>query len=370
VRRLHIRAWFIEYLIQKESLEPPSYAVTSKRWMARHLRLPSTPLRITPSSSGRSSAARDILESMTTAVRFMTHVTEYSFEWRDLSPTADTLAFLAAARTAFGVSLRKLTLHAQLANFVNLLSTVDFDNLEELELHFDHDPGDAAAADDQSGNLLRDSIAPFVNHFRRSIGSLLISSASKMDLSPLFLALHEFPHLHKFVARVAFDAAHLSDPTGLVQILRTNSDTITSVELSRSFAASSDAMPDPRSTWTDVSQATASDPTVLVNLAALRIPALEPFDSTLACLRRSANTLTSLCLVDHFLREHELIQLVQIFSHRPFDTGLKSLHVGVAYLTPAVFDLLASRLPGLLKLNLVVSDTTLSGATVRLFFPQ
>ncbi|KAJ7472018.1 hypothetical protein FB451DRAFT_1251692 [Mycena latifolia] len=356
VRRLHVRAWFIEYLIRKESLEPPSYVVSSKRWVSRHLRLPSTPLRIAPSASGRSSAARDILQSMTAAVRLMTEVTEYSFEWRDLSPTADTLQFLAAARTAFGVSLRKLTLHAQLVNFSNLLSTVDFDNLEELELYFDHDSGDTGT-DDQSGDLLRDSIAPFVNHFRRSLGSLLLSSSSKTDLSPLFYALQPFPHLHKFVARLAFDAAHLSDPRGLARILHTNSETISNLELGRSFAASSDADPDPRSTWAGLTTALVLDPAVLANLTALKIPALHDFDATLACLQRSADTLTSLSLVDYFLTERELTELVQVFSHRPFDASLRYLHIGVAYLTPVVFDLLASRLPGLLNLNLVVSDT-------------
>ncbi|KAJ7119688.1 hypothetical protein C8R44DRAFT_706574 [Mycena epipterygia] len=356
VRRLHVRAWFIEYLIQKESLVPPSYVATSKRWLSRHLRLPSTPLRIESSTSGRSSAARDILESMTAAVRLMTQVTEYSFEWRDLSPTADTLRFLTAARLAFGVSLRKLTLHAQLGNFTNLLSTVDFDNLEELELNFDHDPGDVRA----DVALLRDSIAPFVNHFRRSLGTLLISSASKMDLSPLFYALAPFPRLRKFAAHVAFDSAHLSDPGGLVRILRTNSDTISSVQLGRSFAASSDEALDLRSTWSGLSTAMESDPAVLSNLAALKIPALRNFDATIACLRRSANTLTSLCLVDYFLTERELVELVQIFSHRPFDAGLKSLHIGVAYMTPDLLDFLASRLPGLLNLNLVLSGLTMA----------
>ncbi|KAJ7689012.1 hypothetical protein B0H17DRAFT_1067482 [Mycena rosella] len=363
VRRLHVRAWFIEYLIRKESLEPPSYGVSTKRWVSRHLRLPSSPIRITPSASGRSSAARDILESMTEAVRLMAHVTEYSFEWRDLSPTADTLKFLNAARTGFGVSLRKLTLHAQLGNFTNLLSTVDFDNLEELELHFDHDLRDAKTGD-QSRDLLRDAIAPFVNHFRRSIRCLLISSASTTDLSPLFYALNPFPHLRKFVARLAFDAVHLSDPRGLVRILRTNSDTISSVELGRSFASSSDVAPDPRSTWLGLTSALTLDLAVLVNLTTLKIPLLQDFDATIACLRRSADTLTSLCLIDYFLAERELVELVQIFSHRPFDAGLKYLHVGVAYITPDVFDLLASRLPGLLNLNLVLLDATLSEVAV------
>ncbi|KAJ7666948.1 hypothetical protein DFH06DRAFT_1185119 [Mycena polygramma] len=351
VRRLHVRAWFIEYLVKKESLTPLSPVVTSKRWVSRHLRL--LP-RVAPSTGGKSSPARDILESMTQAVRLMTQVTEYSFEWRDLSPTADTMGFLSAARAAFGVSLRKLTLHAQLGNFNTLLSTVDFDNLEELELSFDHDH----TISPQSADLLRDEIAPFVNHFRRSIGSLLISSASKADLSPLFHAFQEFPYLHKLVVRVAFDTAHLADPGGLVEILRTNSASLTSVELGWSFAAIPDEAHQPPSTWGAFSAALTSVPSVFVNLLSLKMPSLLTFDGTMTCLRPSSDTLTSLCLIDHFLREQELLELVQLFAHRPFDTGLQTLYICLANFGVETLDLLANRLPGLRNLNLVLTTTT------------
>ncbi|KAJ7773634.1 hypothetical protein DFH07DRAFT_801322 [Mycena maculata] len=346
VRRLHVRAWFIEYLIQRESLMAPSCVVNSTRWLSRRLRRPST------STSSPLSTGHDILASMTTAVRLMTQVTEYSFEWRDLSPTTDTLRFLTATRTAFGASLRKLTLHAPLANFANLLSTVDFENLEELELHFDHDNH----VDAHSAKLLRETIAPFVNHFRRSIWSLLIASASKMDLSPLLSALEEFPHLRTFRAYLAFDAAHLADPRGLVQILRLNSETLLNVELARSFVASSDAAPNPASTWPALSLALSSERNALLNLRTLRLPLLATFDATMVCLRKSADTLTRLCLVDSFLTEKELVELVQNFAHRPFDSGLRYLNVGLVFLTVDVFDLLASRLPGLLNLNLLLAD--------------
>ncbi|KAJ7027523.1 hypothetical protein C8F04DRAFT_1122284 [Mycena alexandri] len=361
VRRLHVRAWFIEYLINKESQESPSYVESSKRWVSRHFRMPSTPPRVAPSASGKSSAARDIIESMTQAVRLMTQVTEYSFEWRDLSPTADTLRFLSAARSAFGVSLRKLTLHAQLDNFTSLLSTVDFDNLEELELSFDHDRN----VSPHSANLLRNAIAPFVNHFRRSISGLLISSASKADLSPLLHELQEFPHLHKFVARFAFDAEHLSDPRGLVNILRLNSETLSSVEVGRAFAGTSDDTREPPSTWGAFSLALEDSRAVLSNLEALRIPALTTFDATLACLRRSGDTLTSLHLVDHFLRDDEVVALLQVFAHRPFDAGLQTLYVGLMNLTVETLDLLASRLPGLQDLNLVLASTTVQDIVHR-----
>ncbi|KAJ7485091.1 hypothetical protein B0H11DRAFT_1150120 [Mycena galericulata] len=354
VRRLHIRAWFLEYLTQKESLTANplqlpaySYVLSTQRWLSRHL------FRPAPTSSangGKLTTAYDVLEAMTVSVRLMTQVTDYGFEWRDLSLTPDTRRFLTTARAAFGVSLRKLTLHAQLGNFTNLLSTADFDNLEELELHFDHDH----SVNEGMAKLLRESIAPFVNHFRRSLWSLLIASASKMDLSPLLSALQEFPHLRTFVARLAFDEEHLADPRALVKVLRKNSNTLLNVEIGRSFAASSNAQSNPPSTWPSLSTALASDRTLLVDLRTLKLPILQTFDNTMMCLRRSADTLTRLCLVDYFLREPELADLLQVFAHRPFDSGLSDLHVGLSYFRPDVLNLLASRLPGLLNLNLVL----------------
>ncbi|KAJ7106265.1 hypothetical protein C8R44DRAFT_886146 [Mycena epipterygia] len=348
VRRLHVRAWFIEYLVRKDSLVSPPAAVTSRWWMW----WPSS--ESTSRDKSSSSAARDMLQAMTTAVGLMTHVNEYSFEWRDLSLTPDTRQLLTAAGAAFGAGLRKLTLHAQLGHFTHLISTVDYHDLEDLELYFDHDVGDVCA---------ETLIAPFINHFRHSLGSLLISSASKTDLSPLFSALATLPRLHEFTARVPFDTVHLSDLATLIRVLDVNCNTISSVELGRSYAAPPNEALDVQSTWPDFCTALVSHPSVLLNLTALKMPLLETFGATLTCLRRSADTLTSLYLFDYFLTERELAALAQMFSHRPFDTGLQRLHIGVAVLTLPMLDLLESRLPGLLSLHLVLSAATLTEVT-------
>ncbi|KAF7305461.1 hypothetical protein HMN09_00798800 [Mycena chlorophos] len=354
VRRLHILAWFIEYLSRKEALHPPSAFVTFKRWLGRRIRLPSAPLPIAQSSHGKSSAANDILTSMTEAVRLMTGVTEYSFEWRDLPASPPTQRFLVAARAAFGVSLRKLTLHAQLDNFASLLSTVDFDNLEELDLFFDHDTAMA-----KSAVFLRDSIAPFINHFRRSLSTLTLASASKADLSPLFHALEPIPQLHKFVVSLQFDSAHLSDPSGISKVLSANADSLYRVEIARSLTTSTStpaAPDDPPSTWPLFSTALLTSQPALSNLQTLRLPALSSgFDATLACLRRAADTLTTLSLREQFLHEPELLELLEAFVHRPLDSRLVGLHVGLHVLSLDVLDLLAVRMPGMQRLYLVLT---------------
>ncbi|KAJ7226940.1 hypothetical protein GGX14DRAFT_627588 [Mycena pura] len=314
VRRLHVRAWFINYLNQKEVLTLGSYVATSRQWMARHVRFSSA-----LSTTGKFPTADRILASMTEAARLMTGVTEYDFEWRDLAPTPVTMRFLAAARAAFGVSLRKLCLRAQLAYFSSLLSTVDFDNLEELELFFDYDH-----IETNSANLLCDTVAPFINHFRRSLNSLTISSESNADFSPL-------------------------PPSAQ------NSGTLSSLEVVRILAAGPhDTWP--HDTWAHFSAALAADSAVFRHVQTLKLPALhDTLASTLACLQRAADTLTSLYLSDYFMGHSDFVALIQVFAHRPLDAGLQALHVGLSCMSVEVLDLLSRRAPGLRKLYLVLT---------------
>ncbi|KAJ7226943.1 hypothetical protein GGX14DRAFT_417737 [Mycena pura] len=357
VRRLHVRAWFIEYLNQREILTLGSYVATSRQWMARHFKFSSA-----LSTTGKFATADGILTSMTQAARLMTGVTEYNFEWRDLAPTPETMRFLAVARAAFGVSLRKLCLHAQLDNFSSLLSTVDFDNLEELELFFDYDH-----IESNSANLLRDTVAPFINHFRRSLNSLTILSASSADVSPLFHALQTFPRLHKFAVHLAFDTAHLSDPGGIVRILHANSGTLSSVEVVRTHRVAAG----PQNTWTHFSAALAADSAVLGHVQTLKLPALhDTLASTLVCLRRAADTLTSLHLSDYFMGQSDLVALIHAFAHRPLDAGLQALHIGLSYMTVEVFDLLSRRAPGLRKLYLVLMRHVVAETAHLILVPQ
>ncbi|KAJ7226939.1 hypothetical protein GGX14DRAFT_99815 [Mycena pura] len=355
VRRLHVRAWFIEYLNQKETLTTlASYVAISMQWMARHLGLPSA-----LTTTGKYCTADGILASMTEAVRLMTSVTEYSFEWRDLAPTTGTMCFLATARTAFGVSLRKLSLHAQLSYFSSLLSTVDFDNPEELELFFDYDHNHIGT---DNTHILRDTVAPFINQFQRSLNGLKISSASKADVSPLFHALQTFPRLRKFAVLVAFDTAHMSDLGGTVHILR---GTLSSVEITRALQGGTVA-PGSYNTWARFSAALAADSAILAQVQVLKLPALHgAFDFTRACLQRAADTLTSLYLSDYFMRQHEFAALVQMFAHRPLDARLRSLHIGLSYITIEVFDHLSRHMPGLQKLYLVLLDGLVWQAAFR-----
>ncbi|CAK5263295.1 unnamed protein product [Mycena citricolor] len=351
VRRLHVRAWFIEYLNRKEAQSRPSAMATSKRWLNRHLRLPS---RLSHGAKGNTTYAEDIMEAMTEALSLMSQVTEYTFEWRDLSPNQRTLRLLSTARSAFGISLRKLTLNAQLENFRALVSTVEFENLEDLELYFDHDNIDLDV--EETLQILQNTIAPFMNHFRRTISSLFIFSASKADLSSLFPALDKFPRLYNLIFHLPWDSAHLSEPDALIGFLRRNTEMLRSIELGKSYAAVSELADAPTCIWSQFSRALLSDPRVLTDLTILKIPAFESFEETLACINYSAHTLRTLHLVDYFFGEDELLAFVQLFARRNLDSGLRTLYIGLSTLTVSTIDLLARRLPALDSLGLVLAE--------------
>ncbi|KAJ6632442.1 hypothetical protein B0H10DRAFT_1865697 [Mycena sp. CBHHK59/15] len=353
VRRLDVRAWFIEYLNNR----PEAFVLVLKsRINVFRSSKPNKPLRLNTASS-----ASEIFGAMIAAVELMTSVTEYIFEWRDLSPSNDTLRFLGSARAAFGLSLRKLTLRAQLDNFPHLVSTVDFDSLEDLVLHFDHDAWDSTKEKDLI--LLRDGIAPFINHFRHSIGNLSISSSSKMDLSSLFHFLATFPKLGNLFLCLSFDTWHLSDPSGLVKILKLHNRALQKLTFAHSYASSTSKDVGKRG-WIHLSSLILSEPDSLCGLKYLRMPSLASFSDTLLIFGRSKNSLTELVLVDYFLTESEVVELVAMFSHRPFDLGLKRLHIGITSPTPTLFDILANRVPGLSILNLVLPSGVAGEATL------
>ncbi|KAJ7251287.1 hypothetical protein C8J57DRAFT_1352625 [Mycena rebaudengoi] len=363
VRRLDIRAWFLVSLSNRDArsvmeksgrapshllLPLPDLVAKSRSWVSSYLGVPAP---LPTSSLNMASSTEDIFEAMIRSVQLMTSVTDYRFEWRDLPPSQQTLRLLGSARAAFGLSLRALKLSAPLSNFSHLISTVEFQSLEELDLYFDHDYAPPNPV------LIRDAVTPFINHFRSSLLSLSISSSSIMDLSPLFAGLEKFPKLSKLCLCVAFDAVLWSDPSGFINMLHGHEE-LKNVSLSHLSAGSATSIQG----WIQIHGPILTKTDSLRGLKYLQIPTFAPFSNTIQVLSRSDSTLSELVLLDHFLDRDQVVELVSLFSHRPFDAGLQRLHIGVEWLTPILFDILANRLPGLLSLNLVVP---FDRATVR-----
>ncbi|KAF7290708.1 hypothetical protein MIND_01311500 [Mycena indigotica] len=347
VRRLFIRAWFIDYLIQKERLvKPASYAVPSRSWLApleEYLNVPPPSPSKTFSTTGDASAG-DILKSMTDAVSLMHGVVEYSFEWRDLAPTPETMRFVSTARTAFGSTLRKLCLNAQLMNFSSLLS--GFDHLDEIDLMFDYDQESWETA-----ITLRRTIAPFINQFSESLRGLKIASSSKGDQAPLFYALTTLLSQLRYLS-ISLPFSYAKEPDAVLAMLRNHTTTLRELEIIRLPGLTTRS----QSSWPQLSTALASESIAFAVLQRLTLSPLATFDHTLACLRHAADTLTHITLVDLFLDLTELEQVLRMFVRRPLDGGLEKLHIGLKTLSLRMFELLVKYAPALHTLYLVLPE--------------
>ena len=382
VKKLFIRAWFIELLYKRDVLSGKSKPKTPFGRFIRSLRSyfkKKFVLRRDKYEEGRaygnltdSLSPEEIICSMIKAINGMTNVTEFHFEWRDLPLNKDTLIFLASARTAFDANLRKLALRAQACNFKQLLAITSFNHVCELDFHFDYHPNTTSGgesntqlserSDSQAIELdiqdLLETVVPFINHRRISLNSLTISSSSTMDLSKFFKALLPMPALRQFRARIYFDNNCLQDASSILQLLETHSITLLHVELRPNLPEQANYLNDrdqklleKQLDWLRLSGLLLDSRTVLYGLESLEIPYVSPA-KTVPLLCRSRDTLTRLYLTDHFLTKNEVTEVVGIFSHRPFE--MQHLHVQVKNMDASLIYMLASRLPGLFSLVLVL----------------
>ncbi|TFK38395.1 hypothetical protein BDQ12DRAFT_605859 [Crucibulum laeve] len=381
VRRLHIRAWFIEHLLKRDALLSPGTIVKYKvaTWTSFLCNFLNPPAKhISPNLLGDALSTQNagryyrslkntleaqnpsipsshvIIRSMVNAITGMAGVTEYHFEWRDLPLNNDTRMFLTLSVTVFRINLHSLVLSAQISKFEHLLKNTSFPYLEELNLHFDYAPCIASQDGHESINkeedILLHAVIPFINSHKTYLHSLKISSAASADLSSFFLALGTFPSLRRYAVQLNFDQAHLSVPTSLTQTLTAHASTLLHVQLKPyGFDVTSPPLPLQR-TMSELWKPVLNNPRSLTNLESLTMPSCNQRDM-LILLRRNSNTLSHLCLLGRFLGYQDVVDVVDVFSHRPY--ALKHLHVEIDVLGKQVIGLLARRLPGLKTLILV-----------------
>lgn len=352
---------------------------------------------------------KEIINSLITAVNGMTNVTVFDFEWRDLPLNKETRIFLVSARTAFASSLRKLVLRAQISKFKELLAITNFDNIDELDFHFDyrvgdsllvcqggdtldlsalqysvdgqldnpypdstvgepmsmpqHSPNTHTLIQDPDAQDLMDTIIPFINYRKASLRSLRISSSSSIDLSEFFIALPHFPSLRRFGVQISFDkASNLSDPSGVLGLLHSSALSLLHISFAPTWSdqravnvyGRGYALQRKRCEWAPINEKLLAAPATLSSLESLEIPYLSS-SKTIPLIRRSVDTLTSLSLMDHFLTLKEVIEVVGLFAHRPFE--MQHLHIEVMRYSLELFQMLATRLPNLYSLIVVFSAT-------------
>ena len=385
VKKLFVRAWFVELLYKRDMLSgkgKPSKTPFGRliRSLRSYFKKKLYGQRRDRYENGRtygnltdSLSPEEIICSMIKAVNGMANVTEFHFEWRDLPLNKHTWNFLASARTAFDANLRKLVLRAQVCKFKQLLAITSFDHVCELDFHFDYHPNTSSGdqfntqlsrverSDRQAIELdiqdLLETVVPFINHRRISLNSLTISSSSTMDLSKFFKALLPMPALRQFRARIYFDNNCLRDVSSILQLLETHSTTLLRVELRPNLPEQANdrnqKLLEKQLDWLRLNELLLNSRTVLYGLESLEIPYVSPA-KTVPLLWRSRDTLTRLYLTDHFLSKDEVTEVVGIFSHRPFE--MQHLHVQVKNMDTSLIYMLASRLPGLFSLVLVLDS--------------
>ncbi|CAA7266762.1 unnamed protein product [Cyclocybe aegerita] len=356
VRRLYVRAWFVEYLLKREA----DSKLTNHGYMGLASFLVPSLKKPTGVRSGNKDvpasrvvdsnlSAKKILPLLVTAMKGMTGVIEFHFEWRDLPLNKDTKMFLTTTRTTFSSSLRKLALQAQLSKFRELLAIADYENLDELEFHFDYtpsrSPGDGSTAiDDTDARELRDTILPFIARRRSALRSLSITASSTLDLSDFLRNLPFMPGLRRFESNISFCPSTLSDPSSFVQILDRHSTSLLHVSLKP-------GTPLRKRYWERVHEQLLLSRQALCDLESLEIPFLSPYDKTRLLVGRSCDTITKLWLTDCALELKGVEDVLNMFAHRPY--ALQDLHLGVRVLNLPLVHLLALRLPNLYSLTLV-----------------
>ncbi|KAF8659290.1 hypothetical protein AX16_001864 [Volvariella volvacea WC 439] len=358
VKRLHIRAWFISYLLKRRDLHGrPASSNSISIWFNQMIlrretkvKHPSTSAKLTPQSSPRY-----ILNAMTKAVQGMTRLVEYEFEWRDLPMDANTIIYLSTAKQAFGQNLHKLVLHAQVSRLQQFLTITDFQNLEELVLTFDHKSDRELNPHDESKALV-ESVAPFINNIHKTLRVLSVSSSTSTDISPFINALSGLSLLEAFHLRVDLLHPPVSDNDFLGSFLHRHAHLQGMHVRSPAQYGWQGTTHNWAGHWVEIFKPCITQPHALRNFIALTLPALE-VPKLLSILQYSTHSLRKLALFGRYMPESEVRQIVHPYgADGSLGHELKDLTVEVETMSLKFISYLSTRLANLRRLTLIVKD--------------
>ncbi|KAF9039283.1 hypothetical protein BJ165DRAFT_1407487 [Panaeolus papilionaceus] len=402
VRKLSIRAWFIQFLLKREKLfhRKPSKAsqllsLFSKKPSRTELQTLGSLQNNPPTKQGKLAdtiSSKDIIRSMIIAVQNMSKVTTLHFEWRDLPLNKDTMTFLFSTREAFDKSLRSLVLRAEFPKFKEILAITNFENIFEVDFTFDYspDPDGDTINDPKSGSTIgqkgkgkgkerrsensqmkwNETVVPFLEYRKSTLRSLALASECQfLDLSDLLDELPQMTSLRNFELQIPASTTALSRPASVVNFLKCHSSLLNSVRLLPvnpprqyqpslpPFDTSSLVLPAPATQVNSVAEAInehlLTEPLALTGLDSLEIPYVS-LDATLPLLRRSSETLERLTLVGCPMAHDDVPTLAGVFSHRPY--GIVHLRMNIKFIDLPLISSLATGFPGLRSLVLICMD--------------
>ena len=357
VQHLHVHAWFIDKLIQRDQKDcrPPGPSIFELLAVKVAVYLTMIPPKryeyATISSPSDSSTT--VLSMMISAIQNMRNIEEYHFEMRDLALNPQAQQFLYAARQAFSSTLRSLSLHTSIFRFRSIFSATDFGSLAEISLFLDYysvgsyDPRRVEEAQEVERRELEEVVAPFLNRYKDTLTSLSLSSASSADLSPLFRALCTFPSLRRFSSNIYMDEPHLSDVEVLVNFLHRHRSSLLFLDLKTCTPDEGigNAAQRREQSWLRVQNGLMLKPDIFDSLEAVHIPCWQVDFATVLLKSYTSKSLTHLSLKERSWNIHELARILDLFADRPLQ--LQSLLIHVRYLGPAELRLLSRRLLGL-----------------------
>jgi hypothetical protein len=305
-----------------------------------------------------------VIQNLTKVVLGLSYVVVLHIQAHDKQLHDHSGPLFTAAWETFGDKLRVLSLEGELNCFWIPLSLARLPELRELRLEF----ADVLYERKVEANVatLCDIIVPAINKFCPILRSLSIISFSSdifghLDISPFLIKLHPLPLLERLAVQVPL--RKLTDPSGLVRILQNHANSLRHVKLR--LESDLTAPPIDLDGLRAMMQKCRTDKTIFTNLESFEFfthPSKDSFTTLVMYLSRSADTLTSLIMLDNYLSYQELSNLTSIFSHRPASSGLRDLSLSVMHFGPHLLIQLAESLPGLKHLHLRSWDWGVCGA--------
>ncbi|KAG5720660.1 hypothetical protein E4T56_gene4946 [Termitomyces sp. T112] len=298
------------------------------------------------------------------AISVMPNLYRYSLGWKDDQAYHPELyrAFLAPVLSCIKDNLRSLSLNVP-PELLHTLPSVYLPRLESLSV-------DLCTKEKSEEEIDRifDSFVVFVNNLLGSLESLSISSrvpSRSLRLDRFFRMLGTFPHMRRFSLSIPFDGIHLRSSDELVKFLNKHRYTLNHLRLSASRCSPLDSPADPeskfwiRNTFTHLN-------TPYPYLRDLHL-AIRPIRVDLTPLMKflELHTLESLTLTERALTYSEVKAILDALRAYEHSNELKQLCLKLKHLTPALFELLATRVPRLALLELIFDDIVATAVHTR-----
>ncbi|KAF9004076.1 hypothetical protein BDQ17DRAFT_1355494 [Cyathus striatus] len=292
-----------------------------------------------------------VLDVLISALPNMINVEELYFDSWDLPSEYDIHSFFIAAWSSFGRTVRKVYLSGHLEGYCQLLnSTPSFDSVRDVRFEFVN----PLRTTNTITTVPPDTIISFVNHLAPQLYALKVWLWTTLDLSPFFDSMDSLSCLESLSIRMSFNQS-LSNLPALQRFLHNTSSTVQKLELRLNplGANFNPSIEDSLGQWFT---SCLRDEQIFSYLRKLDIyPTNLPSstDILVNVIERSSHHLEDMSVRDRYFHDDEVSTIVNVLSTC---NKLVSLRLNIWRLDAKLFDLLASKLPQLLRLALYVGD--------------